>query len=103
MSFRIRLYSNKDGEIYKFLDKFYNDQNLDNQDNVFNDIYLHSLEWENIYSNPIEIATIIGVFIDNVDDFKINMWLNLDKDFFINITKNNADDVIKYLYERFPY
>ena len=37
------------------------------------------------------------------DDYKINMWVCLDKDILINVTKNNVDDIIRYLYERFPY
>lgn len=98
MCFRIRLYSNKKGEIYEFLNKFYNIK----KDTIFNNMYLNCTEWENIYSNPIEIVTIIGVFIDNSDNFNIQMWLSLDKDFFINITNNNANDLIKYIYERFP-
>ena len=57
-----------------------------------------------VYSeNPIEIADIIGVFIDNNDVFDINMWVSLDKDFFINVTDNNADQIIRYLFERYPY
>ena len=61
------------------------------------------LEWENIYSNPVEIANILGVFIDNNDKFDINMWISLDKDVFINVTDDNADKIIRYLYERYPY
>ncbi len=99
---RIRLYSNKDGEIYNFLIKFFGDSNSDTH-NVFNNMYTHILEWENIYSNPVEIANMVGVFIDNIDEFDINMWVSLDKGFFINITKENADKIIRYLYERYPY
>lgn len=94
MCSRIKLYSNKDGEIYRFLTMYYN-KNYNT--------YLHALEWENYYYNPVEIASILGVFIDNSDNFNISMWLNLDRDVFINITEDNANDIIKYLYERFPY
>lgn len=55
------------------------------------------------YANPIELAEIIGTFIDNSDDYFLNMWICIDKDVFIQITEDNADDIIKYLYERFPY
>ena len=61
------------------------------------------LEWEKLYKNPIEMADIIGVFMDNKDDFKINMWVSLDKDVLINVSENNVDELIRYLYERFPY
>lgn len=99
---RVRLYSKKKGEIYKFLSKFYKDS-LENNDDVFNDIYRNTLEWENIYSNPVEIANMLGVFIDNADEFDITMWISLDKGFFINVTKENSDNIIRYLYERYPY
>lgn len=89
----VNLYSDKIGEISKFLSDFYNKEfNLDND-----------LKWENKYNNSIEIADIIGTFIDNNDKYKINMWISLDKGTFINITDHNANNIIKYLYERFPY
>ncbi len=93
MSCLIHLNSNKKGEINKFLSKFYN-----TSFEIEND-----LEWEKKYQNPIEIAEIIGTFIDNSDDFDIFMWISLDKDIFIFITENNADSIIRYLYERYPY
>lgn len=89
----VNLYSDIDNEIYNFLNSFYN-----------NNISLNnSLKWEKIFENPTEIADIIGTFIDNNDKFKINMWISIDEGFFINVRDNNANDIIKYLYERFPY
>jgi len=93
MSVIVNLYSEKNYEINKFLSNFYN-TNL-NTENL--------LKWEKDFKNPIEIAEIIGVFIDNKDDYKINMWISLDKGLFINVTENNVNEIIKYLYERFPY
>ena len=89
----INLYSDKKGEIDKFLSKYYN-TNLK---------IIDVLKWEKSFENPIEIAEIIGVFIDNKEDFNVNMWISLDKNMFINVTENNANELIKYLYERFPY
>ena len=93
MSIIVNLYSNKENEISKFLNSF-NSEKLKNQ-NV--------LEWKKEFKNPIESADIIGTFIDNIDKFDINMWVSLDKDFFINVTDNNADQIIRYLFERYPY
>lgn len=93
----IKLYSNENGEIYRFLEHFY-----DNKNNLFSDSN-SMLEWEQSFENPIEMADIIGVFIDNKENFNINLWACLDKDILINVTENNADDFIRYLYERFPY
>ena len=93
MSVYVNLYSKKNKEIYRFLNR-YNKEKIENKD---------ILEWKKEFKNPIELADIIGVFIDNNDIFDINMWVSLDKDFFINITNNNADQIIRYLFERYPY
>ena len=89
----VNLYSNKKGELNKFLSSFYN-TNLE----IYN-----NLKYEKKYANPLELAEIIGTFIDNIEDYNISMWISLDKDVFISISKDNADDIIRYLYERYPY
>ena len=89
----VNLYSDKKGEIQKFLNSFY-DTNIDIKD---------EFKWENKYHNSVEIADIIGTFIDNNDKYKINMWISLDEGTFINVTDYNADEIIRYLYERYPY
>lgn len=89
----VNLWSEKVGEIDRFLSKFYNTSMSLNE----------SLNWEQQYKNPIEIAEIIGTFADNSDDFILAMWISLDTGVFIHVTEDNADDIIKYLYERFPY
>ena len=89
----VNLYSEKLGELNNFLCRFYN-TNLE----INND-----LSWEKKYNNPIEMAEIIGVFLDNIDDYFINMWICLDKNVYINVNEKNGNDIIKYLYERFPW
>ncbi len=93
MNASVYLYSEKKGELNKFLSYFYN-TNLDINKN---------LKWKKEYKNPIELAEIIGVFIDNINKYSITMWVSLDNDVYIDITDDNADKIIKYLYERFPY
>ena len=93
MSVCVNLYSKKENEIYRFLNS-YNKNELKDKS---------ILEWSKIFENPIEVADIIGVFIDNNEKFDINMWLSLDENFFINISNNNADKIIRYLFERYPY
>lgn len=90
----VRLYSNEKGEISKFLNNLYMNKIDTNEED---------LEWQKNYDNPIEMADIIGVFIENNDKFKINMWISLDDNILINVTNFNADEIIRYLYERFPY
>lgn len=97
----VQFYSNKDGEIFNFLSRYNNDNSYKNIQNL--DVSLHSLEWQKEYENPIEVATVLGVFADNIDDFDIVMWISLDKGYYIKITPNNADSIIRYLYERYPY
>ena len=83
---KITLYGNKTGELNKFLSRFYN-TNLDIE---------NSLKWEKESANPVELAEIIGIFVDNSDDYVLNMWLSLDKDVFVNVTSENADSIIRY-------
>lgn len=94
LSATVNLYSDKAGEIKRFLDIFYNNENLNIEDD---------LKWEKKFINPVEISDIIGTLIENNDKFKINMWVSFDKNIFINITENNADKIIRYIFERFPY
>lgn len=97
----VKLFSNESGEIYKFLIKMFNkskDKNLN-----IKEYNKTMLEWEIKYGNPVDMADIIGVFIDNKEDYKINMWVSLDEDVLINVTNHNADEIIRYLYERYPH
>ena len=89
----VNIISTKSGEIEKFLSKFYNTK-IDLDDKY---------KWTHFYENPIEIAELIGIFIDNYYDYFFNMWVCLDKNIYINITENNANMIIKYIYERYPY
>lgn len=90
---KVILFSNKDGEINNFLNKFYNShiqkKNL--------------LSWKQDFPNPIEISEIAAAFSDNQNNFDINMWISLDKDVFIKISPSNVNIVIKYIFERYPY
>lgn len=93
MSAIVDFYSEKPNEIKNFIDKFYED-NLDIKNN---------LEYEIVFENPVATSDIISAFIDNNDKFDIHMWLSLDEDIFINVTEHNADKIIRYLFERYPY
>ena len=93
MGITVSLYSNTKNEIKRFLNSFYN-----NSTDPEND-----LKWEYVFENPVQSADIIGTFIENNNKFKINMWVSLDEGFFINVTDYNADKIIRYLYERYPY
>ena len=89
----VNLYSTEKGEINRFLSNYFG-KDMDLKED---------LKWEKQYENSIEIADIIGAFIDNNDKYQINMWISLDEGAFLNVTNDNADQIIRYLYERFPY
>ena len=89
----VNLYSSKTGEIDKFLTSFYNKKiEIPN-----------TLKHNLIFENPIEMADLIGTFIENNNKYKINMWVSLDRSVYIYVTEYNADKIIRYIYERFPY
>lgn len=92
MKSSICLYSTENGEIEHFLTSYYNKKILLN----------NNLKHIIFFENPIEMTSMIGTFIDNTENYKINMWISLDKHIYINITPNNADKIIRYIYERFP-
>ena len=89
----VNLYSKNKGELNNFLSKFYNNNLKITDDN----------SWEKDFNNPVEIAELVGAYIDNNDNYNISMWICLDEGVLIKITNKNADDIIKYLYERFSY
>ena len=92
----VKLYSTHKNEINRFLNSFFSS-------NMLNDYNPSILEWQKKYQNPIEVVDIIGTFIENNDKFKINMWVSLDKEVYINVTDYNADKLIRYIYERYPW
>lgn len=94
----VRLYTNINGEINRFLKSFY----LATEE-ILKNINDNTLELQIEFDNPVEMSDLIGTFIENKDEFKINMWICIDEDVLINVTGNNADEIIRYLYERFPY
>lgn len=89
----VNIVSNKKGEIESFLSRFYNTI-IDLDDSFF---------WKKEYVNPVEISEIIGIYIDNSDDFSISMWICLDSNIYIRVNDENADELIKYIFERYPY
>ena len=93
MKTSINFYSEIEGEIKKFLEQYYyKNLNLEN-----------SLSFQKEYDNPVDMIDMISCFIDNNNKFKMTLWISLDKDVYICVTDNNLDNLIKYIYERYPY
>ena len=93
MNALINFYSEKNGEIKRFLDLYYS-KNFEIENNLF---------WKKEFQNPIDMIDIISCFIDNNYKFQMNLWISLDKDIYICITDSNLNKIIKYIYERYPY
>ena len=90
---KVFLLSSKSDDISEFLYKFYDKEiDIDN-----------SMSWNSDFFNPVDLAEIIAAFVDNISNFDIIMWISLDQNLFIRISPNNADIIIKYLFERYPY
>ena len=45
----------------------------------------------------------ISAIIDNKEKFNISALINLDENFYLEVTSSNINNIIKYLYERYPY
>ena len=87
---KISLYCENENLLSTFLNKYYNKD----IPNTMEDIS---------FDNPIELVDLISVVIDNTDKYPISAWINLDEDIYIKITTSNINNIIKYLYERYPY
>ena len=90
--YQLNLFSENKDNLKDFLEKYYNSS-----------IKLDELKFEKDFENPIDMIEIISTIIDNNDKYKIGIWISIDKDIFINITELNLDNIIKYLFERYPY
>ena len=93
MKAKIILFSEKSGEINNFLNKFYSNKSELSE----------STSWKKEFPNPVEITEFIAAFADNEHSFDIAMWISLDEDIFIKISSSNSNNIIKYLFERYPY
>ena len=85
----LHLYCKDQNELSSFLERFYNKKFEKSIENI-------------TFDNPIEMVDLISAIIDNNDKYNISAWINLDEDIFIKISNANLDDIIKYLYERYP-
>lgn len=85
----LNLYCKDQNELSTFLERFYNKKFEKSIENI-------------TFENPIEMVDLISAIIDNNDKYNISAWVNLDEDIFIKISNSNLNDIIKYLYERYP-
>lgn len=89
------LFSTNIHSVETFLKNFYKDKPLPNV-SIFENYKIS-------FENPIEMSDILSAIIDNNDKYNISAWLNLDNDLYFKVTQYNLNDIIKYLFERYPY
>lgn len=88
----IRFYSENNYDIEKFLSSFYEkDFILENKS-----------YYEMDFDSPIQAIDILSCYSENEEKFDLNLWISLDQDIFILITEENINEIIKYIYERYP-
>ena len=92
MNYSVNLFSEQPENIKQFLELFYKCE-----------FESPGISYEKSFKNPVDMIELISTLIDNNDKFNIGTWISIDKDIFINVTENNLDKIIKYLFERYPY
>lgn len=88
----VKFYSNTQHDLLSFLNRF--------MPNINHSLYLsdNNLTWEKEFYDNYELIDLIACFNDYSEKYKINMWISLDIGVFINVTKDNYNDLIKYIY-----
>ena len=98
MGYLVKLYASKPNEIAGYLNKYF--QTLDIPKAMDKP---DLLEWQASYSNPWDLVDFVSYHQDQEDDFEVGLWICLDPSLYIQVTKENSDEIIRYIYERFPY
>lgn len=88
----LRFYSENNQDIEKFLSSFY-EKDIIIENKTF---------YEMDFDTPIHSIDILSCYSENSDKFNFNLWISLDQDIFILITEENINEIIKYIYERYP-
>lgn len=88
MSVTLSLWSQKQGEIRKFLHSFYE-----------KDFYKEefSRQWMGDFRNPMDSIDMISALMDNFEKFDLAMYIHMENGYLHKITETNYDDVIKGL------
>ena len=82
----VNLYSKTPGEINRFLSSFFN-KNLKLNENV--------MQWVYSYKNPVDSINIICTLMDNIDKYKIDIFIQFGRNDTYTVTKDNYNNVVK--------
>lgn len=89
MSITVNLWSQKEGEIKRFLERYYEkdikmDYDVD--------------RWIYVYSKPLDAVDMISALMDNNDRYKISLCIQLDMGDVHLVTYENHNDIIKGMF-----
>lgn len=88
----LKIYSENNKDLSKFLSTFYE-----------TDYILENKQYYEIdFDNPKDLIDILSCYTENSENYDLNLWISLDQNVFILITENNINEIIKYIYERYP-
>jgi len=93
MAVGISLVSEQNNVINKFLSSFF-----DNKITTDSDTY----EWDYSLKNDLESIDLISCLMDNIDMYpSLNLWVSFDPNLFIKVKKDNYENLIKYIANRY--
>lgn len=89
MAVLLSLWSRKNGEIKRFLDRFYEkDVKLDEDVD----------RWMYVYNKPLDAVDMISTVMDNSDKYQIGVCIQIDRGDVHTVTAENLNDIIKGIF-----
>jgi len=92
MEITLNLVSEKKNAINNFLNKYFEKDMLTDE---------NTAEWSYILKNPLDAINIISAVMDNSLEDTLTVWISFDPNVFIKIKKDNYNQIIRYILERF--
>lgn len=92
MDIIVNLWSNKEGEIKNFLERYYG-----KEVNMDSDV----TRWIYVYNNPLDAVDIISAIMDNSDKYRIAVCIQAGEGDLHPVTSENHNDVIKGMFQLF--
>jgi len=89
MSITVNLWTKKEGEIRRFLEKYYEDEVIIDEDVD---------QWSYVYREPLESVDIISALMDNSHQYDIKLGVQVNHGDLYPVTEKNHNDVIKGIF-----
>lgn len=89
MPVTVSITSDKDGEIKRFLEKFY-EKTVTMEDDVE--------KWVYIYNKPLEAVDIISALADNQEDYELSMYIQVNDWKQMKLSKENQNLIVKSIF-----